>query len=255
MNLDICIDMVYNDEDFLKSMEKVRSAGMKSYEFWGWWNKDMDSILEKQKELNMNCIIFCTKPVTLLDSLKREEFIAGLRESIAMAKRFGVKLLTAQTGNRITDKTYEEQWDSLAAGLKECAPVLKENDITLLIEPLNLTDHPGYFLTRSKEAFRLVKEVGSENIKILYDVYHFQIAEGDLIKTISDNIAEIGHFHSAGNPGRGNITEGEINYMEVLRAIYHLGYTGHIGFEGKISGNKEEGLKKAKTLFDNSIEA
>ncbi len=250
MNLDICIDMVYNKENFTQSMDKIRRAGITAYEFWSWWDKDVELILEKQKELDMKCIAFCTRFITLLDPLHRQAYIDGLRESIAMAKRFGTKLLISQTGGVISGKSYEEQWESLVSGLKECAPVLEENDIILVVEPLNLTDHPGYYLTKSGDAFRLMKEVGSSHIKILYDIYHFQITEGDLIRTISENINDIGHFHCAGNPGRGNITEGEINYPEVFRAINRLGYQGHIGFEGRISGDREEGIKRAETLFN-----
>ena len=253
MILDICIDMVYEGMKFTDAMEKVREAGFTSYEFWSWWDKDSDSILEKQKELGMNCTTFCTKSVTLLDPVQRQAYIDGLRESIAMAKRFGTRQLITQTGSIIPGKTYDEQWESLVAGLKACAPVLKENDVILLVEPLNLLDHPGYYLTKSSEAFRLIKEAECSHIKILYDIYHFQIAEGDLIRTISNNIQDIAHFHSAGNPGRGNITEGEINYPEIFRALRRLGYTGCIGLEGRISGDREKGISEAGALLRNSL--
>ena len=252
MKFDICIDMVFQGEDFTKALEKTREAGITSYEFWSWWDKDIDAILEKQKDLNMECITFCTKFITLLDPLKRQEYLLGLEESIKTAKRFGVKKLISQVGNLIPGKSYQEQLDSLVAGLKECARTLKENDITLLVEPLNLMDHPGYFLTKSEDAFRLIHEVDCKNIEILYDIYHFQVAEGNLIQTITENISDIGHFHCAGNPGRGNITQGEINYSEVFRALNHLGYGDYIGLEGKISGNAEEGIKKAKALLEYS---
>ncbi|WFR55456.1 TIM barrel protein [Anaerocolumna sp. AGMB13025] len=250
MKLDICIDMVFGGESFTQSLEKVHAAGIAGYEFWSWWDKDVESILDKQKELNMQCVTFCTKFVTLLDPLKRQEYIMGLKDSIAMAKRFGTKLLITQTGQIITGKTYVEQWDSLVAGLKECGPILKDNDITLLVEPLNLSDHPGYFLTKSTEAFRLIEEVGCSNVKILYDIYHFQVSEGNLIPTITKNINAISHFHCAGNPGRGNITSGEINYREVFRAINQLPYQGFAGLEGKVSGEKEAGIIEAKALSE-----
>lgn len=253
MILDICIDMVYEGIKFTDAMEKVREAGFTAYEFWSWWDKDMDTILEKQIELGMNCTTFCTRSVTLLDPAQRQAYIDGLYESIAMAKRFGTKQLITQTGGIIPGKTYEEQWESLVAGLKACAPILKENDVFLLVEPLNLLDHPGYYLTKSSEAFRLIKEAESSHIKILYDIYHFQIAEGDLIRTISNNIQDIAHFHCAGNPGRGNITEGEINYPEIFRALRRLGYNGGIGLEGRISGNRDKGISEARALLKNSL--
>ncbi len=253
MKFDVCIDMVFQGEIFSKALEKTKEAGITSYEFWSWWDKDIETILESQKALNMKCISFCTKFVTLLDPLKRQEYLNGLEESIRMAKDFGVNILISQVGNRIPEKSYKEQWDSLVTGLRECDSLLKKNDITLVVEPLNLMDHPGYFLTDSKEAFKLIKELDSKNVKILYDIYHFQVSEGNLIQTITENISDIGHFHCAGNPGRGNVTEGEINYSEVFRKIHKQGYDGYMGLEGKLLENRTEGLKDAKLLFDTSV--
>lgn len=253
MKLDICIDMVYGSEHFTDAMGKISSLGITEYEFWSWWDKDMEAILEKQKRLNMQCIAFCTRFITMLEPSQRKAYIKGLKESITAAKKLGVKYLITQTGSCISGKSYESQWLSLKDGLKECVPVLEEEGITLLVEPLNLTDHPGYFLSKSREAFQLIRETGSSNIKILYDIYHFQITEGNLINTIKENMDCIGHFHCAGNPGRGNITEGEINYREIFGFIRSMGYNGYVGLEGRLSENREEGIKKAKELFYGSI--
>ncbi|MDF2590500.1 MAG: glyoxylate-induced protein [Anaerocolumna sp.] len=252
MELDICIDMVYSGRDFIESLESIKQLGITSYEFWQWWDKDIDAIRMKQNELNMNCTTFCTKFITLLDPLKRSEYINGLCESIEIAKKLNTKLLISQVGNQIQDKVFEEQWGSLVDGLKACVPHLEKNHITLLIEPLNLFDHPGYFLTNSKDAFRLIDEVGSEYVKILYDIYHYQNIEGNLIKTITENISKIGHFHCAGNPGRGNIINGEINYHEVFKAIQGTNYDGNIGLECNIKDNIDVGIKAASALFSES---
>jgi len=143
----------------------------------------------------------------------------------------------------------------MVTGIKECVPLLEKEGFTIIVEPLNHQDHPGYFLTNSRDAFRLVDEVGSENVKILYDIYHYQINEGNLIKTITDNYGKIAHFHCAGNPGRGNITRGEINYPEVFRAIQSLGYEGYMGLECDMIDKREEGIADAKRLFENSLQA
>lgn len=253
MKFDVCIEKVYFFKNFIQSMENTAKAGVKEYEFWKWWAMDCDAVLAKQKELGMTCVTFCTKFITLLDETKREEYKQGLIESIAMAKRFGVKLLISQVGYTIDPLPREVQWASMVAGLKECAPLLEEAGVTLIVEPLNPQDHPGYFLYTSADAFRLIDEVGSPNVKILYDIYHYQIVEGNLIKTITDNFSKIGHFHCAGNPGRGNIMKGEINYPEVFRAIRDLGYDGYLGLECSIPDPREEGIAAAKKLFEDSL--
>ena len=253
MKFDVCIDKLYFMRNFIESMEKTKSIGITNYEYWKWWEKDADAILQKQQELGMNCVTFCTKFISLLDPLQREDYKKGLIESIDMAKRFGVNMLISQVGYTLKDISQEDQWDSMVQGLRECAPILEKAGVVLIVEPLNHQDHPGYFLTYSKEAFRLIDEVGSENVKILYDIYHYQITEGNLIKTITDNIQKIGHFHCAGNPGRGNITKGEIDYPEVFRAIRDLGYEGYMGLECSIFLKTEEGIAEAMALFENSL--
>ena len=125
-----------------------------------------------------------------------------------------------------------KQRQSLIEGLKEAAPIVEAAGITLVIEPLNeLVDHQGYFLIRSKEAFEIINEVGSPNIKVIFDIYHQQISEGNLISNIVNNIDNIGHFHAAGNPGRHELQRGEINYPEVFMSIKETGYRGYVGLE------------------------
>ena len=111
-------------------------------------------------------------------------------------------------------------------------PLLEREGITLLVEPLNtLVNHPGYFLASSEEAFDIVKQVGSQYVKVLFDIYHQQITEGHLIANIRENITWIGHFHAAGNPGRHELSNGELNYEQIFKAIDETGFTGYIGLE------------------------
>jgi hydroxypyruvate isomerase len=94
-----------------------------------------------------------------------------------------------------------------------------------------LVDHAGYFLIRSDEAFGIVDEVASPNVKVIFDIYHQQISEGHLIKNIVANIDKIGHFHAAGNPGRNELQKGEINYPEIFKAISETSFEGYVGLE------------------------
>ena len=139
--------------------------------------------------------------------------------------------MITQVGDDLGNSRYAQK-RNLIAGLKASVPLLENADMLLVFEPLNtLVDHPGYYLTSSEEAFEIVEAVGSPRVKVLFDIYHQQIMEGNLIQRIRENIDKIGHFHAAGNPGRNEPYYGEINYPELFRAIDETGYQGYVGFE------------------------
>ncbi|MGG1516900.1 TIM barrel protein [Paenibacillus oryzisoli] len=215
-----------------ENIRLVREAGYTSFEFWSWWNEDLDEVEQVMKESGMTLGSTCTKMVSLTDRSQRENYLAGLRESINVANRLNCKYLISQTGSELAGVSRAEQAASLIEGLQAAAAILEGTDITLVIEPLNTrVDHKGYFLARSDEAFEIIRQVGSPQVKVLFDVYHQQITEGDVIRNFTANIADIGYFHIADNPGRHEIGTGEINYDNVLKAIHETGYTGFVGLE------------------------
>ena len=232
MKVSVCVDAIYNGKDFIKSVNELVQNGIKEIEFWSWWDKDIESILKVQQEKDIKIVAFCTKFISLTDENKRDEFIKGLKESIAIAKRIGCNMLIAQVGEELKSISREAQHTSIVNGLKACAPILEEANIKLVFEPLNtLVDHKGYYLYSSYEAFTIVDEVNSENIKVLFDIYHQQIMEGNIIATITKNITKIGHFHGAGIPNRHELNSGELNYVNIFNAIDRLGYNGYVGLE------------------------
>ena len=243
MKVSICVDAVYSGKDFIESLRKISSIGGKAFEFWTWWDKDLKAIKAAKEELDLEVVAFCTKFVSLVDPSTREEYISGLKESIEAAKFMGCKTLISQTGND-TGSPRDEQRQNIIDGLKECVPLLEETGITLVIEPLNIyVDHVGYYLFSSREGFEIVEAVGSKNVKLLFDFYHQQIMEGNLIRNSTGNIDKIAHFHAAGNPGRHELCIGEINYPEVFKAIDAAGYGGYVGFEYFPIEEPEKGIK------------
>jgi len=152
-------------------------------------------------------------------------------------------------GQELPGLPREAQHQALIDGLRLAAPLLEKAGVTLTIEPLNLLiDHKGYYLSRSDEAFEIVRQVGSPRVKVLFDVYHQQITEGNLINNIRSGAEWIGHYHIAGHPGRGEIGSGEIDYRNVLRAIAETGYRGSIGIELTAKGTDEAALKEVLEL-------
>ena len=162
----------------------------------------------------------------------RGAFLSCLRETCEAARRMRVPNVIATTGNAREDISHEAQMEICLDTLKEMAPIAADYGVCLVLEPLNVIwDHKGFSLSLSSDAFRIVDEVASPSLRVLYDIYHQQITEGNLIPTITANIGKIGHFHIADNPGRNQPGTGEINYANVFRAIRDAGYSRYLAFE------------------------
>jgi hydroxypyruvate isomerase len=232
MKYSICVDAVFGETDLGDGLTCLERLGFKGFEFWRWWDKDLPALIEKKDALNLEVTACCTKFISLVDPACRTAYLDGLAESLEAAARLGCRTLISQVGDARPGVTRAAQHDCLVEGLRACVPLLEAAGVTLVFEPLNThVDHPGYYLTRSTEAFDIVASVGSVHVKVLYDIYHQQIMEGNLIPTLTENIDRIGHFHSAGHPGRHELDRGEIHYPAILQAIARTGYDGWFGVE------------------------
>ena len=216
-----------------EAIARVRAAGFDACECWSWWDLDLPAVEQALKAHQVRLTAMCTRMIPLNVLEKRQDFLTGLRETLDTAKRLGCRTLIAQVGQDQPDFSREEQTQAIIDGLKACAPLLQQAGVTLAIEPLNtIFDHPGYFLTRSQEAFAIVRAVGSPYVKVLFDVYHQQITEGNLIPNLTQNADWIAHVHIAGHPGRHEpYGQNEIHYPAVLAALKEAGYTGAVGLE------------------------
>jgi hydroxypyruvate isomerase len=161
-----------------------------------------------------------------------EQFVTEIRDTIGKARELGTSTLLAVTGAERTDISREQQADNLVTAGKLVAPYLEDAGMTLVWEPLNVkVNHGGYFLVYSKDAADIVQRTGSPAVKFLFDVYHQQISEGDVIRNIQTYHELIGHYHFGDNPGRHEPTTGELNYRNIFRAIYETGYRGVVAAE------------------------
>jgi hydroxypyruvate isomerase len=177
---------------------------------------------------------------------------AELRESIDIAAKYGIPGLITFSGNRQPFQTDREAIDACADGLKRIAPYAEEKGINLNMELLNSkVDHPGYQCDHTAWGAAVCEKVNSPRVKLLFDIYHMQIMEGDLIRTIRQNIRWIGHFHTAGNPGRNDMDDTqELNYAGICRAIAGTGYEYYVGHEFKPKEDLVKALRAAFTLCD-----
>ncbi|HPC60582.1 MAG TPA: TIM barrel protein [Verrucomicrobiota bacterium] len=166
------------------------------------------------------------------DRKNHGEIMPKMREAIRAAAAAGAPNVIVLAGDRkgLTD---EEGMDNTVLFLNEIKAEAEERQVTLCIELLNSkVNHPGYMCDHTAWGVEVCKRVNSPRVKLLYDIYHMQIMEGDLIRTIRQNIAYIGHFHTAGNPGRNEFDETqEINYPPICAAIADLGFQGYLAHE------------------------
>lgn len=175
------------------------------------------------------------------DKEARQRVVQGIKESVEVAKRVGAKWMT------VVPDAYDPrlEWGYQTAHcidlLRECAAVFEPHDMVMVLEPLNWwTDHPGLFLAKVPQAYEICRAVNSPSCKILFDIYHSQIQEGNIIPNIDRAWDEIAYFQAGDNPGRNEPGTGEINYRNVFKHIHAKGFTGVIGMEhGKSIGGKE----------------
>ena len=177
----------------------------------------------------------------------RNEFLNDIKNSVEVAKRVNAKWMTVVPGNLDLRKDMSYQTSNVIETLKRASDILEPHDLVMVLEPLNFRDHPGLFLTESPQAFQICKAVDSPSCKILFDIYHQQIQEGNLIPNIDDTWDEIAYFQIGDNPGRKEPTTGEINYKNVFKSIYEKGYDGILGME---HGNSIKGIEGEKALVD-----
>ena len=178
---------------------------------------------------------------------KREEFLNDIQASIEVAKRVNAKWMTVVPGHVDLRQDMSYQTAHVVESLKQAAAILEPHDITMVLEPLNFRDHPGLFLSESPQAYEICKSVDSPSCKILYDIYHQQIQEGNLIPNIEKCWDEIAYFQIGDNPGRKEPTTGEINYKNVFKYIHSRGYDGVLGME---HGNSIEGVSGEESLLE-----
>lgn len=251
-----CIEMIFGEVPFYDRFEAVKAAGLSCAEFWGWTGRDEGILKEKSAQHGVRITSMCVetrdKDISGVFNSKKllyrdgaDAFVSACRESVKMAKLLDVPSLIITVGNERNDVTRYEQHTNIVLAIKKAAHVFEDSGIQLIIEPLNvLCNHMGYFLPSSYETFSIVEEVGSPAVKVLYDIYHQQITEGNLVPTIRKHLPLIGHFHAADVPGRNEPGGGEINYRFVFSEIERLGYGGYVGLEYSPTMPSEQSIKR-----------
>lgn len=230
-----------NIKDELDRLNEYAAHGFRAFEFNGlmnWTHQRAEALRKRMDALGMEMGVFVANPsgwntAGMVDPNQRPAFLAEVEKAVGYHRIMGNSICTVITGPEISGRYRGHQRADVVESLKRAADVVSVvPDLTLVVEPLNpYVDHAGYFLNRSDEAYEIMKAVGSRQVKILFDIYHQQITEGNLINNLRACYDEIGSFQLADVPGRHEPYTGEINYRNVFKAIYQLGFKGIVGME------------------------
>ncbi|NLA85570.1 MAG: TIM barrel protein [Clostridiales bacterium] len=239
----------FRDVDFTYAIRKVKELGFDAIETYRWKDLDLEAVRNTCEETGVEFISMCTTEFNMTNPEMRQKWLDGLEESCRAANIAGVKHLITQVGND-TGEDRRYQHDSIMAALKAARPILEDTGVTIMIEPLNtLVNHPGYYLYTSVEAFEIIREVDHPLVKVVYDIYHQQVMEGNIIPNITNNLDCIAHMHAAGHPGRIELQFGENDYKNIFAAIDKAGYKGAVGLEYRPTLGGVESLRKFREIY------
>ena len=182
------IPCFFGKADFCDAIRTVGRLGFDAAETYNWRGLDPDRVRQTCRETGVELLSMCTTEFRMTDPAFRKQWLAGLAESAEAARAMSVSRLITQVGPDIgADRGY--QHESIRAALQAAVPILEETGVTVMIEPLNTrVDHPGYYLTSSAEAFDLIRAVNHPLVKVVYDIYHQQIMEGNIIPSLTFTI-------------------------------------------------------------------
>lgn len=247
----VCLEMLYTDRPFIDRFQRVASLGAAAVEFWTWTDKNLDAVERTLSSTDLDLVGMVGTEGPLTDPDRLGETVAEIERSIAVAERLDCPTLFVLTGDEQPSLSDDRQRELVVEGLERAAPAAEDAGVTLVLEPLNTAvDHPGYFLDEARVGFDIVRTVDSPAVDLLYDVYHQQVTEGNIIETMTSNVDDIGHVHVADVPGRHEPGTGELNYANVLDAIKDAGYDGYVGFEYRAQTDPESAIRAGLSLGD-----
>jgi hydroxypyruvate isomerase len=244
------LTMLFNEVGFLDRFEAAAKAGFTGVEYLFPYDHDKQRLRQLLDHHGLTQVLHnlpagnwtAGERGIACHPDRKEEFAAGVAKAIEYATALGCKKINCLAGITPPGIDPQRAHEAFVRNLALAAHELGAAGITLLIEPINTRDIPGFFLTHTDQALEIIKTVGADNLRLQYDVYHMQIMEGDLAPRIQRHLPLIEHLQVADNPGRHEPGTGEINYEFLFRFIDDLGYQGWIGCEYKPVRGTEDGL-------------
>lgn len=255
--LSVMLWTVFTDLPFEQRLEKVAEAGYKYVELVGeyekWSEDDFNRANAKRKQLGINFDATAGLKHGLSNPAERDALLSDLRGALGSMEKIDCPSIILLSGDVVPGLTREAQHQSCIDGLKAAARLVGEKKIAgrpvdLLLETIDPEENPKYYLTSAAKAFEVVKAVNHPQVKFLYDFFHEQIAEGNLIEKLAKNIRHVGVVHIADVPGRHEPGTGEINYQNIFRKLGELKYDGVVAMEFHPTGDPVMQLRAAREM-------
>lgn len=228
------VEMWYGGKSFMEKIELAAKFGYPAIEFWPYENKDIPAAAKLLKEKNVAVSQFTAWPFGKIlnnPTSNHDDFVRKIEESCDIADQLDCSLFTVVIGDDIAGVSKADMHAAAIRGLKRAAPICEKRKKTIIIEPMNPRNHPNHCLYGGDDAIAICKAVGSQSVKINWDLYHMQIVDGDLCMRMREGWDYIGYLQLADNPGRHEPGTGELNYTRVFQEIKALKYAGYVGLE------------------------
>ncbi len=257
-NFSVMLWTVYRDLPFEQRLEKVAEAGYRAVElvdeFKKWSAGDFREANARKRSLGIAFDATAGVKHGLADPRARDAFLVDLKKLVPIATELECPGIIVLSGDVVPGLSKPEQHESCVEGLKRAADVVSRSGITILLENIDPEENPRYYLTSAAEGFEIVRRVDNPQVKFLYDFYHEQIAEGNLIKKLEKDVGLIGLVHVADVPGRHAPGTGEINYSNIFRKLAELKYNGYVAMEFIPKADAVVELKEARELALRSVD-
>jgi hydroxypyruvate isomerase len=250
--LSVMLWTVFRDLPFEQRLERIAEAGYHHVELVGefrdWTTEDFEKANRKKRELGITFDATSGLNHGVANPGERDDFLRDVESLLVTAEKLECPTIIALSGNRVPELSHDAQYQSCVDGLTRAAELAEKTNVTVLLENIDPEENPHYFLTSVAEGFEIIGEVNHPRVKFLYDFYHEQISEGNLIEKLEKNIDKVGVVHVADVPGRHEPGTGEINYMNIFKKLAALKFKGYAAMEFLPTGDPVESLRAAREL-------
>ena len=247
-----------SDLPFEQRLERVAEAGYHAVElvkeFDNWADADFRRANAKKRSLGITFDATAGVWTGIADPMARDKFIADLKNFLPITEKLECRAIIVLSGNRIEGISRNAHHEACVEALKLGADLAAKQRVRLLLENIDQEENPKYYLTSVAEGFEIIRKVNHPNVKFLYDFYHEQIAEGNLIEKLEKNIDLVGLVHIADVPGRHEPGTGEINYANIFRKLAELKYDRYAAMEFEPAGDPVAALRSARELVMRSVQ-